>query len=264
MSAYESLLSLNGTSVDLIRDLFGCSEPVRLARNSAVESWGTNTNGLLIVTHGSLMLEAVLPDGQRQVLGFRFPGDLLCTAFNRYLPMSNACTLTNVQLIRVDHATIKDLVGKSRTLGHALVSAAAMQMERSILHNLVLGRLNVHQRVASFLLEMVLRCGNQLVDRVTFPMPMTRDDIGDYLGLNADTVSRTLSQFRKKQVYGQTNQCEAYVGDVIRLEQETPLAKALNDRYGRKNRTDLGSLLATLDTNGRPDSASAFPFSLPQ
>lgn len=260
MCACNSPLRLKQTFVELIEEVFGFSEPVRYSRHRTIAPWRSNAHGLLIVTHGSIMLEAVLPDGQRQVLGFRFPGDLLCTAFSRHLPDSSASALTDVQFTRVDHAAIRELAGKSHALGRALVAAAAMQTERLILHNLVLGRLNVQQRVASFLLEMVLRCGTQMIDRVTFPMPMTRDDIGDYLGLNAATVSRALSCFRKDRLYGQTGQCEAWVGDVSRLEAQTPLAKALNDRYGRTNRTDLGSLVAELDTGERPGSPHVHSF----
>lgn len=262
MGTCNSPLRLKQTVVGLIEEVFGSSEPIRYSRHRAIAPWRSNAHSLLIVTHGSIMLEAVLPDGQRQVLGFRFPGDLLCTALSRHLPDSSACAITDVQLIRIDHAAIGELARKSRALGQALVAAAAMQTERVILHNLVLGRLNVDQRVASFLLEMVLRCGTPMVDRVAFPMPMTRDDIGDYLGLNAASVSRALSRFRKDSLYGQTGQCEAWVGDVSRLEAETPLAKALNDRYGRTNRTDLGSLLARLDNSERPVSSCVHSFTL--
>lgn len=253
--------SLDKSGLDAVATLFGTCDRMTFDRHDTVVATNGTGGALLIVTRGSLVAEAGLVEGQRQVLGFFFPGDFLCTCFNRNLVDASAGALATGELIRVPHAIIRRLVEQDGVLGQALVRTAARQMERCSLHNLLLGRLNVQQRVASFALEMVRRCGRPMVDGALLPLPMTREDIGDYLGLNADTVSRTLSGFRKKGILEPCAQGEIFVKDVDALENETPLAEAINARFGGANRCDLLHVRANLENgSGSPTRARAFPF----
>ena len=215
-------------------------------RNQIVVDEQTRENDLLVVTDGVLILEAVLVDGRRQVLGFRFPGDFLCTAFNTLLPNTTARALSDVTLTKVPHREIIARAAHDRRLGRALVWVSAYQTERFALQNVLLGALDRQQRVASFLLEMVLRRGRKMVDGVAIPLPMTREEIGGYLGLNADTVSRVFSKLRAQNILGQTGRREGLVHDVETLRTRTPLAGVLTRIYGEGNSHDLSTLLEYL------------------
>ena len=215
-------------------------------RHDVVVGDQASEGGLLVVTDGILILEAVLVDGRRQVLGFRFPGDFLCTAFNYLLPNTTARALTDVTLTKVPHREIITRAGQDRRLGRALVRVSAYQTERFALQNVLLGALDRQQRVASFLLEMVLRRGRKMVDGVAIPLPMTREEIGGYLGLNADTVSRVFSKLRSQKILGQIGRREGLVHDVQTLRKRTPLASVLTRIYGEGNSHDLSTLLEYL------------------
>ncbi len=219
-------------------------------RHDIVVDDQTREDGLLMVTRGVLILETVLIDGRRQVLGFRFPGDFLCTAFNYLLPNTTARALSDASLTKVPHREIIARAGQDRRLGRALVRVSAYQTERFALQNVLLGTLDRQQRVASFVLEMVLRQGRKMVDGVSIPLPMTREEIGGYLGLNADTVSRALSNLRKQKVLGQINRREGFVKDVQLLRKSTPLAGVLTRIYGERNAQDLSTLLDYVRSNG--------------
>ena len=250
MSSRDVAPSAQETTPELVLGWLKSFPSQDFERHDTVVDEETREGGLLVVTRGVLILEAVLIDGRRQVLGFRFPGDFLCTAFNHLLPNTTARALSDVSLTKVPHREIILRAGQDRRLGRALVRVSAYQTERFALQNVLLGALDRQQRVASFVLEMVLRQGRKMIDGIAIPLPMTREEIGGYLGLNADTVSRALSNLRKQKILGQINRREGLVRDVQLLRKSTPLASVLTRIYGERNAHDLSTLLEYVQSNG--------------
>jgi len=78
------------------------------------------------------------------------------------------------------------------TQGQEVLAATILSLGRAQRHAVVLGRELAPERVASFLLDMAERTKSD-----AFELPMTQRDVGDYLGLTVETVSRTLTQFAK-------------------------------------------------------------------
>jgi len=76
--------------------------------------------------------------------------------------------------------------------GEALWRHALRDLQRSQDHVLTLGRRSATERLASFLLDLTERLGGAS----EFDLPMSRQDIADYLGLTIETVSRTLTQLQ--------------------------------------------------------------------
>ena len=79
-----------------------------------------------------------------------------------------------------------------------LWSITAGELQHAENHMMLLGRKNAMERVASFLMEMDRR----LAISGMIALPMCRRDIGDYLGLTLETVSRALSELQSKGVLG--------------------------------------------------------------
>ncbi len=151
------------------------------------------------VTDGIVRLYKSLPDGRRQIVGFALPGDFLGLALmDRYGVAAEA--VTNVRVCRFARsAFLKYIDGKPHLLrrlhefaGHEL-SLAQDQM-------LLLGRRSAEEKVAAFLLNLQKRYGRIGTMSVTIPLPMTRQDIADYLGLTIETVSRTLTKFAREKI----------------------------------------------------------------
>ena len=84
----------------------------------------------------------------------------------------------------IAHAT------RDAEMARALWRVTAGDLERAQNHLLLLGRKNAQERVATFLLEMASRAAST----TEIELPMSRQDIADYLGLTIETVSRTLTQ----------------------------------------------------------------------
>lgn len=235
----------------------GGSGPLRLADRETLVSNGTSERAILIIVSGCVVLEAILPDGRRQVIGFRFPGDILCTAYIGHLPNGHACALTNVQFVKVQHRAILSQIKRSPKVARALTRLAAVQSERSNLHNLMLGQLNRREKLATFLLEMVLRCGKHAADGMVFNLPMTRNHIAGYLGLNADTVSRLITQFKNDGIISQESSDEVFVPAIWKLDKETPLGDALRDLFKKEQGTDINAFFARFESGDQDGTVNS-------
>ena len=89
----------------------------------------------------------------------------------------------------------------------------AGELQHAENHMMLLGRKTAMERVATFLLEMDRR----LATTAMIALPMCRRDIGDYLGLTLETVSRSLSEFRKQGILGLSGARQIVLRDRQRL-----------------------------------------------
>ncbi len=146
-----------------------------------------------------MMFLVLLPDGRRHIAFFRFPGELLCPqldgGFADYM-LQAVCETT---LCRVGSLSVSQASINGAETDHFL-STACMRIARASLHSLVLGRLTAPERIATFLSDVILRSRLTMADGVEFLLPMNREDIADYLGLNSETVSRIFTRLRKAGV----------------------------------------------------------------
>ena len=90
------------------------------------------------------------------------------------------------------------MAGRDGELSSELWTRMAVDLRRAQDHMLLLGRKNAEERVASFLLDMAGRASGA----GTIELPMSRQDIADYLGLTIETVSRTFTHLESKAAIG--------------------------------------------------------------
>jgi CRP/FNR family transcriptional regulator len=147
------------------------------------------------VTRGMVKASKALPDGRRQITGFLYPGDFLGIALhNAYVYSAEA--LTCVTLCRFPRPKLRALFDEFPKLEIHLLSLTANELAAAQDQLLLLGRKSAREKVASFLLMLVQRAEPGGKTERLLHLPMTRLDIADYLGLSAETVSRTFSTFR--------------------------------------------------------------------
>lgn len=143
------------------------------------------------IQSGAVVSYSLLADGRRQVTGFHLPGGFLGLEAG----VSHATTaeaLTRVEAQALDRAELAVRAATDNALARALWQASVGAFQRSEEHALILARQGATERVAAFLLDFNERLGGgEVID-----LPMTRQDIADYLGLTIHTVSRTLSQLQ--------------------------------------------------------------------
>jgi CRP/FNR family nitrogen fixation transcriptional regulator len=145
------------------------------------------------VLHGAIRAYKLLNDGRRQISAFFLPGDLFgLEAGDEHRFTAEAIVEANVCVIK--RSAIEAAAARDPNLARKLWNDTARALDRAQEHMLLLGRKNAQERVATFLLEMAKR--ESVSESVE--LPMSRQDIADYLGLTIETVSRTLSQFEAK------------------------------------------------------------------
>lgn len=154
---------------------------------------------LYLVEAGVVCLYKVLPDGRRQVLGFAYPGDLVGlgpTGEHQF----NAQATQPSRVRSMSWGTVQQVARHDPSLGIKLYEMISQELAAA--HDLLLttGQRTAIERVAAFLLAMVNRSRRRGGDPAIIDLPMTRSDIGDFLGLTIETVSRTFTKLRHLEI----------------------------------------------------------------
>lgn len=148
------------------------------------------------ITAGSIAVSKSLADGRRQITAFLGPGDFLgFNASNSY--SFSAETLTDTKLCRFPRRQFKALLEQTPHLAHRLLAVAEGDLDTQQEQLLLLGRKTAMERIASFLLLRIDRAKRRGLPVDPLFLPMTRAEVGDYLGLTIETVSRCFTKLRK-------------------------------------------------------------------
>ena len=149
------------------------------------------------VVSGSVRTYKLLSDGRRQIGAFHLPGDVFgLESGPTHRLAAEAVVDTTVRLVK--RSSLEKAASVDVRVARKLWTMTAGKLKQAEDHMLLLGRKNAMERVATFLLEMDRRLS--VADMMA--LPMCRRDIGDYLGLTLETVSRALSKLHAKGVLG--------------------------------------------------------------
>jgi CRP/FNR family nitrogen fixation transcriptional regulator len=168
---------------------FHSTQPVSFhPAGSEIYAQGDRAGDLYQVEFGCVRIHRLLADGRRQISAFHMPGELFgFETDGTHHFFAEAVNATGIRVVRPAEA---------RWLASDILPLALKGLVRAQEHLLVIGRQNATERVAAFLLDMAERQGGL----ASIELPMSRSDIGDYLGLTIETVSRVFSKFREKRV----------------------------------------------------------------
>ena len=171
-----------GTPIELV------GAPMPFARNAEIYGENEPAEYLYKVVSGSVRTYKVLNDGRRQIGAFYLAGDVFGLEVSDEHTFS-AEAIVNSKILVVKRSTLVNLASRDNETARKLWTMTAGELQRVQAHILLLIK-TAQERVAGFLLEMSARVpmGNEI------DLPMSRQDIADYLGLTIETVSRTLTQ----------------------------------------------------------------------
>lgn len=137
----------------------------------------------------------VKADGRRQIIDFLLPGDFFGLITRQEHRFSVEAVADGTEVARYPRGKIERLADFDVQIGRRIREAAFEAISRSQSRMLILGRMSALEKVSAFLIEVAERSRPGARDAVV--LTMSRYDIADYLGLAAETVSRTLSDLRQ-------------------------------------------------------------------
>ena len=178
------------TSLAAHMDVMGA--PMSFSRNTEIYGENEPADYLYKVVSGAVRTYKIFDDGRRQIGGFYFAGDVFGLELGEAHQFS-AEAVDNCVVLLVKRSALVALADRNGDTARQLWSFTARELQRVRAHMLLLIK-SAEERVACFLLEMADRKTNHEV----VELPMSRQDIADYLGLTIETVSRTLTHLEAK------------------------------------------------------------------
>jgi CRP/FNR family transcriptional regulator len=151
------------------------------------------------LVEGTIRLYKLLPDGRRQITGFALPGDFLGLSSRGHYAYS-ADAVSGASLCRFKRADLQALFRNFPAMEHRVLSMANDELVAAQNQMLLLGRKTPMEKVSTFLLALAQRLDKMGRKDGELALPMTRSDIGDFLGLTMETVSRTFSKLRHARI----------------------------------------------------------------
>jgi CRP/FNR family transcriptional regulator len=203
---------LSGQDVDRVDDLIYTRR--RLKRGEALYRAGDEFNSLYAIRSGFFKTVQTLEDGRDQVTGFHMPGDIM--GMDGIAPEAhalNATALEDSEVCVIPYSRLESFSRDMHELRHQFHKVMSREIVREHGVMLLLGTMRAEERLATFLLNLSQRFTARGYSASEFNLRMTREEIGSYLGLKLETVSRAFSRFQEDGLIG-VEQKHIHIRDV--------------------------------------------------
>jgi CRP/FNR family transcriptional regulator len=169
----------------------------RLKRGDSLFKAGDAFNALYAIRSGFLKTTVLNADGREQVTGFQMGGELLgLDGIGSGHYNGNAVALEDGEVCVLPFALIEELGREIPAIQRNLHSVLSREIVRDHGVMMLLGSMSAEERLAAFLLNLSRRFTARGYSASEFHLRMTREEIGSYLGLKLETVSRLFSRFQ--------------------------------------------------------------------
>jgi CRP/FNR family nitrogen fixation transcriptional regulator len=184
---------------DLIAALNRIGSRRRFPRNKEIYAEDDPADCWFMVVSGTVRICKLLVAGRRHIAEFCYPGD--CFGLDRVARrLYSAEAIGDVVVMRYPRRATEQLIADEPRLSRALCEMTLRDLAHAQTRILVLGAMRASERVASFLIEL----SEHRKSRRVLEVPMSRNDIADYLGITVETVCRVLTTFRNEGVISST------------------------------------------------------------
>lgn len=162
---------------------------------------GDSFRAIYAIRAGSIKTYTVSDDGNEQITGFHLPGELV--GLDAIIDDRHPCgakALETTSYCEIPFEQLEALAGELASLRHQLLRIMGREIvaEQDLL--MLLGKRTADARLATFLLSLSNRYKERGFSAVEFRLTMSRNDIGNYLGLAVETVSRLFTRFQEQRL----------------------------------------------------------------
>lgn len=150
------------------------------------------------VRSGSIKTYTVTEEGEEQVTGFYLPGEIIgMDSMTTDLYSCSAKALEKSSVCEIPFEQFEELATKIPSLQHHFFQLMSKEIQESRKLSMLLSKNTAEERIASLLISLSERFKRRRLSPTQFRLPMPRNDIGNYLGLAVETVSRVFTRFQK-------------------------------------------------------------------
>jgi CRP/FNR family transcriptional regulator len=192
-------IALEASEVNRLDSIIERSKPLHKGEYAFRE--GQPFTSVFALRSGALKAFAITGDGKEQVTGFYFPGELFGVdgiAQNRHVISVKA--LETSAVCEIPFAQLESLSATLPSLQRHVFRLMSREITQDQQLITLLSRNSAERRVAALLINLSQRNAKLQRSATAFRLPMSRTDIGNYLGLTVETVSRIFSRFQKSRL----------------------------------------------------------------
>ncbi|NLW05043.1 MAG: fumarate/nitrate reduction transcriptional regulator Fnr [Pseudomonadaceae bacterium] len=192
-------LSLNLEDIDQLDSIIKRRQPLK--KGEHLFRQGDSFDSVYAVRSGSLKNYIMTNDGEEQITNFHLPSELIgldaidCASY----PVS-AKALETTTVCEIPFFRLQELSNELPDLRRQIFSCMSKELRDDKQMMLLLSKKNAEERVATLLTNLSARFRRRGYSQYTFRLPMSRNEIGNYLGLAVETVSRVFTRFQSKQI----------------------------------------------------------------
>jgi CRP/FNR family transcriptional regulator len=190
---------LNTPDVQRLDGLMFARRKIRMGQPLYRE--GEKFQFIYAVRTGTFKSSLTLKDGREQVTGFHMAGELMgLDGVAQGLHASTATALEDAEICAIPYAHLNELTANNSNMQHVVSRLMSREIVREHSLMMLLGSMNAEERLAAFLLNLSQRLRARGYSPSEFHLRMSRAEIGSYLGMKLETVSRTFSAFQQQRM----------------------------------------------------------------
>jgi len=171
-------------------------ERVRVRKGETLYRLGDPLTAVYAIRFGTLKTHLTMEDGRSQITGFHLPGEVVgLDGLGEMQHASDATALEDTEVCVVRFGDLQSLSGALPSLQHQFMRLMSKEISQDQVMLITLGSMRAEERLAAFLINLSERLSARGYSASEFVLRMSREEIGSYLGLKLETVSRLFSRF---------------------------------------------------------------------
>jgi CRP/FNR family transcriptional regulator, anaerobic regulatory protein len=191
--------SLTYEEMDKVDEIVKRGKP--LQRGQDLFTTGTQFTSLYAVRSGAIKAYNIDENGDEQVIGFFLPGEILgLDAIDAEKHVSSAKALETSAICEIPFSQVESLSSKIHNLQAHMYRILSREIRQDQELQMLLGKKTAEERIGTFLMNLSLRYEQRGLSSTRFRLAMARTDIGNYLGLAVETVSRVFTRLQNNNV----------------------------------------------------------------